>query len=116
MTVYYQGRKSGKSYATPVSYYKTGDTVYCFTNGVWWHNFREARAVEIRVRGKTHKGTGIAEPANSEANTIIMANYFKAVRSDAKYYAVTYEANGEPKMSTVQRAAAGMMMISIALE
>jgi hypothetical protein len=45
-----------------------------------------------------------------------MANYFKAVRSDAKFYGVTYEANGEPTMSTVQRAAAGMMMISIALE
>lgn len=116
MTVYYRGRKSGKSYATPVSYYKKSDTVYCFTNGVWWHNFREARAVELRIRGRVYKGTAIAEPANSEVNIRIMSDYFNAVRSDAKFYGVTYEANGEPTMSTVQRAAAGMMMISTTLK
>ncbi len=115
MTVYYQGRKSGKSYATPVSYYKTGDMVYCFTNGVWWHNFKDPKEVELRIRGQLYEGTAIAEPARTESNTQVMARYFKAVRSDAKFYGVTYDAKGEPNMRTVERAAYGMVMIAVSL-
>lgn len=116
MTVYYRGRKSSKSYATPVSYYKAGNSVYCFTNGAWWHNFRQAKEVELRIRGRLYKGMAIAELAATPANIDIMARYFKAVRSDAKYYGVGYEKNGEPVMTTVQYAAIGMKIISITLE
>ncbi len=115
MTVSYLGRRSGKLYATPVSYYKTNDKVYCFTNGVWWNNFRESRAVELRIRGEMFKGTAIAAPASTGANTQIMADYFRAVRSDAKFYGVRYDADGYPLMSTVERAACGMVMITTSL-
>lgn len=115
MTVSYLGRRSGKPYATPVSYYKTDDKVYCFTNGVWWNNFRESRAVELRIRGKILKGTALASPASTELNAKIMADYFRAVRSDAKFYGVRYDANGYPLMPTVERAARGMVMITISL-
>ena len=38
----FKGRKSGKSYTTPVSYHATNDSVHCFTDRAnkWWHNLR----------------------------------------------------------------------------
>lgn len=115
MTVSYQGRRSGKPYATPVSYYRKDDQVYCFTNGVWWNNFREPRAVELIIRGKLLGGIAVAEPASTEPNTKIMADYFQAVRSDAKFYGVRYDSSGYPLMPTVERAAYGMVMITTSL-
>ncbi len=115
MTVRYQGRKSGKPYATPVSYYREGNRVYCFTNGRWWHNFKETAPVSLRVRGENLAGHAIAAPANLGNNSEIMARYFKAVKADAKFYGVTYDLNGNPNMGTVNRASMGMVMISVSL-
>lgn len=120
MTVYYRGRKSGKAYATPVSYLREGAQVYCFTNGTWWHNFKEPRAVELRIRRHVHSGLAIASPASLPANIAIMGRYFKAVPTDAKFYGVSFEgatgsAAREPDMNTVSRAAQGMIMIATRL-
>lgn len=116
MSVEYTGRKSGKRYATPVSYYKEGNTVYCFTNGKWWNNFREPRDVTLRIKGKQYQGRAIASPASKEGNDKIMGRYFKAVPADAKFYGITYDKQGNPNMATVRAAASFMTMIQIDLQ
>ena len=115
MTVEYSGRKSGKHYATPVSYFRDGNTVYCFTNGKWSNNFREPRPVTLRIKRKEYGGTALAAPASTEENVAIMARYFEAVPADAKFYGVTYDRNRKPHLVTVRRAASYMTMIRIDL-
>ena len=116
VTIRYSGRRTGKSYATPVSYLREGNTVYCFTNGAWWHNFREPRAVVARIKGVSYPGTALASPANLAPNVQIMARYFAAVPSDAKFYGVRFNDDGAPEESSVIRAAQGMIMIQIELD
>ena len=116
MSVEYTGRKSGKRYATPVSYYKEGNTVYCFTNGRWWNNFREPREVTLLIKGKRYKGRALASPASTGENPEIMGRYFKAVPADAKFYGIRYDRQGNPDMATVRIAASYMTMIQTDLE
>ena len=37
----FTGRKSGKTFTTPVSYSQHGDQVYVFTHAAWWRNLRD---------------------------------------------------------------------------
>ena len=115
MTVRYSGCRSGRRYATPVSYFREGDRVVCFTNGRWRHNFTEPRAVCLRIRGRTLQGTAAASPATLADNVATMRRYFAAVRADAKFYGVTFDEQGMPEQHSVERAAVGMTMIETRL-
>jgi hypothetical protein len=116
MTVHYTGRKSGQRYATPVSYFRDGDRVVCFTNGRWRHNFREPRSVRLQIAGASLQGTALASPATLPANVATMSRYFAAVRADAKFYGVGFDEQGAPDQQAVERAAVGMTMIAIRLQ
>lgn len=116
MTVGYSGRKTGRHFSTPVSYYREKDTVYCFTNGKWRNNFIEPRSVTLLIKRKTHNAIAVASPAGREENIAIMARYFKAVPADAKFYGVTFNKKGEPNIATVRAAASFMTMIRFELE
>jgi hypothetical protein len=115
MSVAYRGRKTGKAYATPVSYLKEGSTVYCFTNGRWWHNFEQSHPVTLRIGGSSTSGNALAEPAGIDHNVHIMQRYFNAVRADAKFYGITFDEQGLATWDSVRRAAQAMIMIRIVL-
>jgi hypothetical protein len=40
MIITFTGKKSGKQYATPVSYFQENGSIVCFTHGHWWKNLR----------------------------------------------------------------------------
>jgi hypothetical protein len=92
MTVSYLGRKSGKRYNTPISYYLNGNTVYCFTNGVWRHNFKTHLAATLRIAGRDFSAKGKLFVGDREKQIDIMSAYFKAVPQDRKFYSVKCDA------------------------
>lgn len=104
MTVSYQGRKSGKDYCTPVSYYRDGDSVYCFTNGVWRNNFHAGRDAVLRIKGRDYNARGVIAGGGREQQIDTMSRYFKAVPQDRKFYGVGCDDNGEPKRAQVEQA------------
>jgi deazaflavin-dependent oxidoreductase (nitroreductase family) len=59
LLITFTGRKSGKTYTTPVSYVQDGQTVYILTKRFrkWWHNFRDAAPVTLHLRGHDVHGT-----------------------------------------------------------
>ena len=116
MTVHYRGRRTGRSYAVPVSYLREGGLVYCFTNGRWRHNFAEPQPVELRVRGTLLRGVAQAGPAHTEEGIATMGRYFAGVPADAKFYGVSFAADGRPDAASVRRAAGGMTLITTRLE
>ena len=52
MLLTYQGRKSGKVYTIPVSYFREGESIVCFTDSSWWKNLRGGAPVRMRLSGR----------------------------------------------------------------
>ena len=61
------GRKTGRTYTTPVNYIRDGDalTVISRRYRTWWRNLSEAAPVFVRVRGKRRAGMGRVLPLES---------------------------------------------------
>ena len=116
MIITFTGRKSGKEYSTPVSYFKENREIFCFTHGGWWRNIDGGAQVMVRVQGKDHQGFAEAISDDSEYKSEHLAKMLKAIPSDARYYGVNLDANGEPDIDEVNQAAVDVVMIRIRLE
>ena len=116
MSVSYEGRKSGSQYTIPVSYYREGNNVFCFTNGPWLHNFKSPHAAKILIRGHEYNATGKWFDGDQEQLTNLMLEYFKAVPQDQKFYGIKRNSQGEPRRSYVNRATRLVSAIQFELE
>jgi len=116
MTVSFLGRKSGQRFATPVSYYRNGDQVYCFTNGSWRHNFTTPHPATVRIAGRDYSARGRLFEGRRERQVEIMSAYFKAVPQDRKFYGVQSGADGEPLRSQVEHALGSIVIIEFELQ
>jgi deazaflavin-dependent oxidoreductase (nitroreductase family) len=65
------GRKSGKQYTFPVSYYRDEETLTIFSQRKrqWWRNLEGGAAVQVRLRGKRRPAT--AEVVETDHATLI---------------------------------------------
>jgi hypothetical protein len=52
LLINFTGRKSGKTYTTPVSYSQTNDQVFIFTHAAWWKNLLCTTPVTLLLRGR----------------------------------------------------------------
>lgn len=104
MIVSYSGRKSGREFSVPVSYYRDGSTVYCFTNGNWRYNFKNPQGATLRIRGKDQLVTGAIFSGDRLEKTELMCQYFKAVPQDRKFYGVSLDSKGSPNREQVEQA------------
>lgn len=115
LLISFTGRKSGKTYTTPVSYTQNGDQVTVFTHANWWKNLRGGVPVTLRMQGRDVRG--IAEPIAEDKQAVAngLAAHLQQVRSDAKYYGVTFDDQGAPRAEEVEDAAQTVVMIRIHL-
>lgn len=58
LLITYRGRRSGRTYTTPVGYEELDGTLYVTsqTDRVWWKNLRGGAEVEVRLRGDRRVG------------------------------------------------------------
>jgi deazaflavin-dependent oxidoreductase (nitroreductase family) len=115
LLITFTGRKSGKSYTTPVSYSQNGDQVYIFTHAAWWKNLSSGMPVTLRIQGREFRG--LAEPVAVDKQAIAdeLAAHLQKVPSDARYYRVTFDEHGNPRAVEVEKAAQTVVMIRIRL-
>jgi deazaflavin-dependent oxidoreductase (nitroreductase family) len=115
LLITFTGRKSGKTYTTPVSYSQSGDQVVIFTHADWWKNLRNDASVSLRIRGVELQG--LAEPIAEDKQAVAagLAEHLRKVQSDAKYYDVTFDAVGNPRSDEVEKAAQLAVMVRIRL-
>jgi deazaflavin-dependent oxidoreductase (nitroreductase family) len=115
LLITFTGRKSGKSYTTPVSYSIHGDQVYIFTHATWWKNLLGGAPVTLRIQGQ--ELPGLAEPvaADKEAVAAGLAAHLRKVPSDARYYDVTFDDDGNPRAEEVEKAVQTVVMIQVRL-
>ncbi len=115
LLITFTGRKSGKTYTTPVDYSQDGDQVTVFTHADWWKNLRGGAPVTLRIRGRELQG--VAEPVAEDKQAVAagLAAHLRKVPSDAKYYGVTFDDNGIPRAEEVEKAAQTAVMIRVQL-
>ena len=127
LLISFTGRKSSKTYTTPVSYSQSDDLVTIFTHAAWWKNLRGGAPVTLRLRGRELKG--LAEPVaeDREATPALhktpcgasvaagLAAHLRKVPSDATFYGVTFDDHHNPRAEEVEKAAQSVVMVRIRL-
>ena len=115
LLITFTGCKSGKTYTTPVSYSQFDDQVYIFTHANWWKNLCGGSPVTLCLQGRELKG--LAEPVVEDKEVIAtrLAAHLRNVPSDAKYYGVTFDENGNPRTDEVEKAVQTVVMICVQL-
>jgi deazaflavin-dependent oxidoreductase (nitroreductase family) len=115
LLITFTGRKSGKTYTTPVDYSQDGDQVYVFTHATWWKNLYPGAPVTLRIRGREYQG--LAEPVAEDKQAVAagLIEHLRKVPSDAKYYYVTFDEHKNPRADEAEKAAQSVVMIRIRL-
>jgi deazaflavin-dependent oxidoreductase (nitroreductase family) len=113
LLITFTGRKSGRTYTTPVSYSQNGDQVYIFTHADWWKNLRSGSSVTLHIRGRDLQG--LPEPVVEDKHAIAVGliEHLKKVPSDARYYGVTSDEQGNPRADEAEKAAQTVVMVRI---
>ncbi len=115
LLITFTGRKSGKTYTTPVDYSQDGDQVTIFTHAAWWKNLRSDSPVTLHIRGRDRQGLPEPVAEDKQAVAVGLAAHLRKVPSDAKYYGVTFDGLGNPKAEEVEQAAQTVVMIRVQL-
>jgi hypothetical protein len=116
MLLTFTGRKTGKSYTTPISYMRDGDLVRCFTHSPWSKNLRGGAPVTVRIEGRDQPGRGEAIAGDIDRISEAITEFLTRVPRDLPYYDVTLDADGRPNASQVRAAAVETVMIEIRLD
>ena len=115
MIITYMGRKSGKTYSTPVNYIRDGDVLWTvsFRDRTWWRSLRDS-PVTVRVQGKDLSGVAKATTDPQEVTDDLTA-YLRKAPHIAKYLGVGLDASGWPKPEQVANAAKTRVMVCVQL-
>jgi deazaflavin-dependent oxidoreductase (nitroreductase family) len=115
LLISFTGRKSEKTYTTPVSYSQSDDQVYIFTHSTWWKNLRNGTPVTLHLRGRDFQG--LPEPVAEDKQAVAagLMEHLRKVPSDAPYYGVTFDEHKNPKAEEVEKAAQNVVMICVRL-
>lgn len=115
LLITFTGCKSGKSYTTPVSYSQSGDQVILFTHANWHQNLRSDTPIILRIQGQDYRG--LAEPVAEDKQAVAagLSAHLHKVRSDARYYGVTFDEHGNPKKDEIEKAVQTVVMIRVRL-
>ncbi len=115
LLITFTGRKSGKTYTTPVDYSQAGDQVIIFTHADWWKNLRGGAPVTLRIRGRELQG--LAEPVAEDKGAVAagLREHLRKVPSDARYYGVTFDNHRNPRAEEVEQAVQSVVMIRVRL-
>ena len=111
----FTGRKSGKTYTTPVSYYQENNQVTIFTHASWWKNLQSDESVSLRLRGRELKGQANAVAEDKGAIAAKLTAHLKNSPFDAKFYNVIMDEHGNPNPEDVELAVKTVAMIQVQL-
>ena len=116
MLLVFRGRKTGKVFSTPVDYLhlREGDVLTAFTDSPWQRNLLGGAPVTLYLKGKVVKG--FAEVIDDrDAVTEALTHFLLHVRRDARFYGVSFDADGQPIREQVERGSQHHVMLKIRL-
>ncbi len=88
MLITFTGRKSGRTFTTPVRYIETDGVVRCFTSSEnqWWRNLRGGADVVLRVKGKDLPYRAVAIENDPQQVRKWLIYYLGVFPQDAVYH------------------------------
>ena len=103
VTVYVIGRKSGRRYAVPVAYVRSGESLLVGTPFAWARNLRSGESVQIRLRGKVRPAdvTVVTDESGVVENYAIMA---RSNRQFARFNKIGFDSAGNPNPTDLHLA------------
>lgn len=115
MLITFAGRKSGKSYTTPVNYAWDDHALLVVSpkDRLWWRNLRGGALVTVRVRAQTFRGVGRAfedEKAVEEGGLLTVLRKTPGYR---RYWGVKFDEDGQPNDQDLLRVARTNALIRI---
>ena len=110
----FTGRKSGKTYRTPVAYVQDGDQVLLSTDSRWYRNLAGGAPVRLLLRGRTVAGR--ARPVtDADRSAAILRKLVDAIPSYSRPAGLARE-NGNVSDDEIRRSiAAGRVAIEVDL-
>ena len=115
LLITFTGRKSGKTYTTPVSYSTQGDFIVVVTPSNWWKNLVGGAPVTLRLRGRDCQGR--AEPIVEDKTAVSagLLHHLGQAPGDAQFYGVSLDAARRPNPEQVAQAAQKLVLVRIRL-
>ena len=114
----YRGRRSGKSYSTPLSFMREGSTVRLLSshNTRWWHNFLDEPVdVDIEIARENFRGKAKTIVEDGDAFRDGVRTFLTAVPRDARVYGIKLDSNRKPREGDIASAAGHVVLVEIEL-
>ena len=88
LLINFRGRKTGRSFTTPVRYLREGNTVLLFSSpqANWWKNLRGGAAVSVTISGKSIKCQASVLETDDDTKLRIFRSYLESFPGDAAYH------------------------------
>ena len=114
MLVTYTGRKSGRTYSTPVRYLRTGDTIQAFTSQdtQWWRNLRGGLDVILTIQGEDLRFHATVIEHDVPKTREALLRYFMVFPQDAAYHDVKLDSDGCPVPADLESAAKHAIVVT----
>lgn len=116
LLITFSGRKSGKTYTTPISYLREGNMVTAFSHARWTKNLAGGAPVTLNIKNKAYRGQADLVTDDKEVIARELQRFLNIVRSDARFYQVKFDEDGTPNWEDVQRAAQTSYLLKIELD
>jgi hypothetical protein len=116
MVVSYIGRKSGKTYHTPVDYSRSGDTLLTisYKRRTWWRNMRGGVPVTIRLKGKDVHGQ--AEVVEDDQGVMEgFKDFYGGDPRTARLFGVKPGVDGQLDPESLRQAASELVIVHTTL-
>jgi deazaflavin-dependent oxidoreductase (nitroreductase family) len=113
MLITVTGCKTGKSYSTPVNYYRDGNLLWVISNRdrTWWRNVKEGAHVSLLLNGKAVNAFAEAE-LNEKAVEKRLVEYIHRIPMAAKPIGIRIE-NKIPNVEDIAHVAKDRLFIKI---
>lgn len=110
----YTGRKSGKTYQTPVRYVRIDDGLRCYStkDTQWWRNLRDGAIATMRTAGEDHRYRTEVLDDDTEAIRAALEHYLGVYPEDAVYHDVALGPDKKPIPGDLDRAAEHAVLVN----
>ena len=113
MLVTFTGRRSKRTFTTPVRYIRDGEIIRAFTaaSNQWWRNMRGGTEVRLLIAGSEARYRAEAIDNAPDRVRAGLQDLLRVFPQDAPYYEIALRTDKQPDASTLERASRSTIMV-----